>query len=109
MSNNNEMTCFCIGLGLGVAAGFLFAPKSGVETRQYLQNKTAEGTDYLKSKTMEGTDFVKNQTAQVVNAATDVVDRGARTLRHKKENVLAAVEAGKAAYNEAAASTPAVI
>jgi gas vesicle protein len=97
MSENNEVMCFCIGLGLGVAAGFLFAPKSGEETRRLLQNKTMEGTEYLKS-----------QADNVVNAATDVVDRGTKTIRHKKENVLAAVEAGKAAYREAAATTPIV-
>jgi len=68
-----------------------------------------EGTDYIKNKTMEGTDYIKNQTAQAVNAASDVVERGGKTIRHKKENVLAAVEAGRAAYNEATAATPAVI
>jgi gas vesicle protein len=119
MSNDSEVKCFCIGLGLGVAAGFLFAPKSGAETRQLLQSKTMEGTDYIKNKTMEGsdyirnktmegTDYVRNQTAQVVNAASDAVERGGKTMRHKKENVFAAVEAGKAAYNEASAATPVI-
>jgi gas vesicle protein len=95
MSENNEMMCFCLGLGLGVAAGMLFAPKSGAETRRLIQDKANESSDYLKS-----------QADQVVNTANDVVDRGAKTIRHKKENVVAAMEAGKAAYREAAATTP---
>jgi gas vesicle protein len=110
MSNTSETTCFVLGLGIGVAAAFLFAPKSGAETRELIQSKAQEGADYIKNQTTqavkEGTDYVKNQTAQVVNAATDAVDRGAKTIRYKKENVLAAVEAGKNAYNEAAAATP---
>jgi gas vesicle protein len=97
MSNDSEVKCFCIGLGIGVAAGFLFAPKSGAETRQYLQSKTVDGTDYLKS-----------QTANAVSAAAEAVERSSKTIRHKKENLAAAVEAGKAAYNEASAATPAI-
>ncbi len=96
MSDQNQIKYFCAGVGFGVAAAFLFAPKSGVESRDYLQAKTKESADYLKDRT-----------ATAINRAAEAVERGARTIRYKKENVAAAVEAGKAAFNEAEAATPA--
>jgi gas vesicle protein len=111
MTSNDEMKCFWMGLGIGVAAGVLFAPKSGAETRQFIQSKTMEGTDYLKNQATqavkEGSEYVKNQAAQVANAASEAVERSSKTIRHKKENVMAAVDAGKAAYDEATKTTPA--
>ena len=95
MNNTNELKCFALGLGVGVTAGLLLAPKSGSEVRQYLQSKAAEGTDYLK-----------NQANGVINAAAGVIDRSGKTLRQQKENVAAAVEAGQVAYREAVATTP---
>ena len=95
MTNDSELKFFCIGMGLGVAAGFLLAPRSGAETRRMIQKRALDGSDYLR-----------NQVSSGVEAAVDAVDRGGKTLRHQSENLAAAVEAGKAAYAEAAASTP---
>lgn len=95
MNNTNEFKWLAIGFGLGVTAGCLFAPKTGSETREYLQGKAAEGTDYLKT-----------QASGAVNAAADALGRGGKTIRQQKENVVAAVEAGQAAYREAVATTP---
>ena len=95
MFKEQELKCFCIGLGVGAAAGLLFSPTSGVVTRKMIQSKATEGTDYIR-----------NQATIAAHAAADAVDRGNRTIRQRKENVLAAVEAGKAAYSEASAATP---
>jgi gas vesicle protein len=84
-----------MGLGIGVAAAFLFTPKSGQDSRQYLRNKADEGADYLKK-----------QAQQVADSTADVLDRAAKAVRHQKENVEAAVDAGRNAYREAAAATP---
>ena len=97
MSNDNVIKSFCIGMGMGVTVGILFAPKSGAASRKYLQDKT-----------MGATGCIRNETADVLNAAADVADRGEKALRYQKENVIAAVEAGKAAWNEASAATPAL-
>ncbi len=95
MTNDNGTKLFCMGLGIGVAAAFLFTPKSGQDSRQYLRNKADEGADFLKK-----------QAQQVANTTADVLDRTAKAVRHQKENVEAAVDAGRSAYREAAASTP---
>ena len=89
MEDNNKLSYFFLGLGMGVAVGVLFAPKSGEETR-----------DYLRDRAEEGTDFVKRRAADVRTSATDAVDRSKDSLRRHKDNVAAAVDAGKQAYRE---------
>ena len=43
MEDDSKLSYFFLGLGLGVAAGVLFAPKSGAETREFLRSKAEEG------------------------------------------------------------------
>jgi len=90
MEDDNKLSYFFLGLGLGVAVGVLFAPKSGAETREYLRSKAEEGTDYVKRRAEELRD-----------SAADAVDRGKETLRRHKENLSAAVDAGRQAYRDA--------
>ncbi len=89
MEDDSKVSYFFLGLGLGVAAGVLFAPKSGAETREFLRNKADEGTDY-----------VKRRSDDLRESAADVLDRGKQTIQRKKESLAAAVEAGKQAYRE---------
>ena len=90
MEDDNRLSYFFLGLGLGVAAGVLFAPKSGVETR-----------DFLRSKADEGTDYVKRRAEDLRDSATDAIDRSKEGIRRHKENLSAAVDAGRQAYREA--------
>ena len=62
------MSYFFLGLGLGVAVGVLFAPKSGEETR-----------DFLRSKAEEGTDYVKRRADDLRDSAADAIDRSKDT------------------------------
>ena len=91
MEDDNKLSYFFLGVGLGVAVGILFAPKSGAETRDFLRSKAEEGTDYVKRR---GDDLRES-------AAADALDRGKQTIQKKKESLSAAVEAGKQAYREA--------
>jgi gas vesicle protein len=90
MEDDNKLSYFCLGLGLGVAVGVLFAPKSGVETREFLRGKAEEGTDY-----------VKRRADDLRESAADALDRSKDTIRRHKDNLSAAVDAGKQAYREA--------
>ena len=90
MEDDNKLSYFFLGLGLGVAVGVLFAPKSGAETRDYLRNKAEEGTD-----------FVKRRAEDLRDSATDAIDRSKDSIRRHKENLSAAVDAGRQAYREA--------
>ncbi len=89
MEDSNRLSYFFLGLGIGVAAGILFAPGSGEETRQL-----------LKAKADESKDYVKRRSDELRMEATDVVDRGKQAVARQKEQVAAAVDAGKRAYRE---------
>lgn len=95
MEDDNKFSYFFLGLGLGVAAGLLFAPKSGPETRDMLMSKANEGTEYLKRRT-----------AEMRDQASDVIERGKSTVNKQRDNLMSAMEAGKQAYREAVSSTP---
>jgi gas vesicle protein len=90
MEDDNRVSYFFLGLGLGVAVGVLFAPKSGEETR-----------DFLRSKAEEGTDYVKRRADDLRESAADAIDRSKEGIRRHKENLSAAVDAGRQAYREA--------
>ncbi len=90
MEDDSKLSYFFLGLGLGVAAGVLFAPKSGAETR-----------DFIRGKAEEGVDFVKERGDELRSTAAETIDRGKETLRRQKESLSAAMEAGKQAYRDA--------
>ena len=92
MEDDSRLSYFFLGLGLGVAVGVLFAPKSGAETREFLRSRAEEGADYVKRRSVEMRD-----------SAADAVGRGKQHIQRHKDNLSAAVEAGRAAYRDAAA------
>jgi gas vesicle protein len=89
MEDDSKLSFFFLGLGLGVAVGVLFAPKSGAETREFIRAKANDGTDYVKRRGEELRD-----------TATETVEAAKEKLRRHKENLAQAVEAGKAAYRD---------
>ena len=89
---DSKLSYFLFGLGMGVAIGVLFAPKSGEETRELLKSKAGEGADYLRRRGEE-----------VRDSATDLIGRGREALQSQKENLGAALEAGRTAYRQSVA------
>lgn len=89
MDENKGLSYFFLGVGVGVAVGLLFAPKSGEETRGLIKGKVGEGTDYIKRRGEE----IKDQ-------ASTYVDKGKDIVRSQREQLSAAVDAGKQAYRE---------
>lgn len=88
--SGNRLSYFFLGLGVGVAVGLLFAPQSGEETRDLLRTKADDAKDRLRRKTYEWKD-----------SAEEAISRGRDTLRSQRDNLAAAVDAGKQAYREA--------
>lgn len=93
MEDDNKLSFFFLGLGLGVAAGILFAPKAGSETREL-----------IKTKANEGAEFARRQGGQIRDTAGDLVDRGRSVLNRQKDTLNDAMEAGKQAYRETVGS-----
>ena len=84
---------FLTGLGVGALIGVLFAPQAGERTREMIADKAEEGREFLLSKSRE----LRNQ-------AADYVERGKEALAEQREQLVAAVEAGKQAYRSEAQS-----
>lgn len=88
--DKNGLSSFLLGLGVGVAIGMLFAPKSGEETRELIKNKAGEGGEYLKQRGTE-----------LKDTAAGWADKGRDAMGRQKENLNEAMEAGKQAYRDA--------
>jgi gas vesicle protein len=80
----SETRCFFFGLGLGVAAGVLMAPRSGVKTRRRLAETAREGQDYITRESME-----------LRNSVVDALDRTKRAAKTTADGIGAALELGK--------------
>ena len=92
MSENNgasKVAYFLAGAGLGAIVALLFAPRSGKETRDYIAQRADEGREFMTTKGRE----IRKQAEDVVDKAKDVVAK-------QKEQLSAALEAGKQAYQE---------
>lgn len=96
--NNQNLSFFFLGLGVGLAAGMIFAPLSGEETRTVLRSRAGEGSGYLKRRSDE-----------LKRASAEVVDRGRAALQRQKEQVDAAIDAGRQAYRETVQSPAAAV
>ena len=87
---DNKVPYFFLGLGLGVAVGLLFAPKSGAETRDLIMTKADEGKDYLRRRG-----------EQLRDTASDVLEKGKSAVAKQRGQLSSAIEAGKQAYRDA--------
>ena len=101
MEEKSGFGYFLLGLGIGVAAGMLWAPRAGEETRQILADRAGEGADYLRSRAQDGTEYVRQRTDDFKQSATDLYEKGRSGVTKQRETLSAAVEAGKQAYREA--------
>ena len=91
-SGGSGFMWFLAGLGLGALVGVLYAPRSGAETRQAIMDKAEEGRDYMVTRAREARE-----------QANQWVDRGREAYSRQKDQISAAVEAGRAAYRDATA------
>jgi len=89
-NDSNSFLWFLAGLGIGAAVGVLYAPRSGRQTREALIEGAEDGRDYVVTR--------GRQAREQVN---EWVERGRETLGKQKEQLNAAVEAGRQAYREA--------
>jgi gas vesicle protein len=77
-----------IGMAIGMAAGVLFAPRSGKEIRENVRRRTSEGLDYL------------NQRAERLRDSTEkAVNRGKEWIGQQRESIQSELES-KRPFNE---------
>ena len=94
MEDDKRLSYFFLGLGIGVAAGILFAPKAGEETRRLIRDKADEGKDYVRRRSEEFR-------SQAGETAESILERGRETLARQRDSFSAALDAGRDAYREA--------
>ncbi len=93
MEDDSKLGYFFLGLGVGVAVGLLFAPKSGEETRALIKSKANDGADYLRKRSDD-----------LRESATGLVERSKEAVSRQKDQLSAAVQAGRQAYRDSVAS-----
>jgi gas vesicle protein len=111
---------FLIGLGIGAAAGVLYAPKAGQETREELASSAREGSEYVRQQSRRAAEKVsdiadrgRDQLNEYVDRGKDAVDRGRsqwnqyvdrgrQVVSDQVDKVSEAVDEGKRAYHNTA-------
>lgn len=88
-STGEKALYFTLGAFIGATVALLLAPRSGEETRRLIAAKTREGKEYMASRGRNA-----------VDKTTAYIDRGKEVLQQQREQLSAALEAGKQAYRE---------
>ena len=84
MFRNDEFSSFpylLIGIGIGMVAGLLLAPRSGEDMREDMRRRTHEGMDYLNQ-----------QADKLRDGAEKVVTKGKEWIGRQTESIQSAVE-----------------
>ena len=93
---SSVILAFLMGGLTGAACAILFAPRSGKETRDLLNDKFREGAD----RTRELRERATVRTREIVDDASEYVGKQRETLERKKERLAAALDAGRQAYRD---------
>lgn len=98
MSDNNggsKAAFFLAGAGIGAIVALLFAPKTGKDARDYIAQRAGESRNQVTEKSKE-----------YRQRAEGYVDKARDTVAKQKEQLSAALEAGKQAYREEKTKVP---
>lgn len=107
----DRLTYLLIGAGIGATVALLFAPKSGRELRGDIADASRKGLDYTSDQARRLGDKANEVYGQAQQKAVDLygqttqkaqelIDAGKETVAAKREQLHAAIEAGKDAYAE---------
>jgi gas vesicle protein len=83
--NSNNTLYFLMGLGIGAAAGIIYAPKSGPETRDFLRSKSKEGAKYAKQTASDVMDLAKQNADELRQTAAETIDSATQNMKERME------------------------
>jgi len=98
---DQRMTCFLIGLGVGITVTLLIAPRPGAATRKLIRRRAAEAGELVKSKTNDATRYIRRQAAGTMEQASGMIESCKEALDKRRTQLGAVVGAGKDAYRAA--------
>lgn len=84
MDNDNNIAWFFAGAAIGAAAGLLFAPKSGADTRELVSKTTTESREAVEKsgrELMEKGKDLYDQGKKIVEDASDLFERGRKLVQ----------------------------
>jgi len=92
---------FIIGLAVGAGLALLFAPRTGAETRRDLQRRAREVGDQAQDIVSELTESVGNTIQHAKDSVEGRIDATRDAIELKRRQVSNAVDAGRAAAQQA--------
>jgi gas vesicle protein len=98
---SDNLVYFLIGVGVGAVTALLFAPKAGSELRSELADTTRKGIDYARETGREIGEHASDLTSRGKDAVSDLTQRGKDLINRQKDQLTAAIDAGKQGYREA--------
>jgi gas vesicle protein len=99
--SGDKVAYFLIGAGIGAIIALLFSPKAGSELRSEFADATRKGLDYARDTGREMGERASDLTARGKEAVSDLTERGKDMINRQKDQLSAAIEAGKQGYREA--------
>ena len=97
-SKGDKFVYFLVGGFVGASVALLLAPKTGEQTREFLENKYRVGTEGLAERFREGREFVTDKSLAMTEEVNERINQGKDLLQQHKEQASAAIAAGKEAY-----------
>lgn len=92
---------FLLGLAVGAGVALLFAPRTGEETRRDLQRRAREVGDQAQDLVSEISESVGNTLQQTRDTVEGRIDAARDAVELKRRQVTNAVDAGRAAAQQA--------
>ncbi len=85
----SKLSFFLVGGGIGAVIALLFAPRSGRETREIIAQRASDSRERVLSTSRN-----------VGEKVSTYIERGKEVVNTQKEQMAAAIEAGKQAYRD---------
>lgn len=84
--NSGNPLYFLMGIGVGIVAAILYAPKSGAATRDFLKSKSEEGASYVRQTASDAIDTATQKADALKKTAARTIDQMSRSATPPMES-----------------------
>jgi gas vesicle protein len=98
---SGTLSSFLVGLAIGAGVALLFAPQSGARTRRGIQRRARRAQRAARQVANDVTDTVVDTFQDARRRVEERIDTARQAIEVKKEQVHRAMEAGRAAAQQA--------